>query len=1106
MKKILFGFLALLVVAVAAALAAPSFIDWNAYRAEIAAEVRKATGRVLAIDGDIAVALLPRPMLSVTRARLANLEGAKAPDMIRLEALDVRAAFWPLLSGKVVVDSVVLRGAEIELERLADGRANWEFGPPRRPAQGGDSVAAVGGAGAVSLEQVTIADGRLTYRDSGTGIVHRVEKVEARIAAGTLSGPFVARGRMAVRAVPVAFELRTGNFRNGGPVALAATLEFPDAKAKASLNGTVTAGTRTSGQGRIEASGPDLSALVAALGKAAGADAEAPPLLARKFTLSAALSGDDKAVRADDVTLDVNGTRAAGAVDVSLGAVPAVNATIGINNLDLDAWLAASGGTPAPPAAAGGQEKPGDFALPADMRLSLDATVAGISYNKGAIRDLRLTARLERGVAQLTRASALLPGGSEVTVTGRLSAEKGEPRFDGRLEAGAGDVRALAGWLGVDLGAIAADRLHRVSLTTNLGYVPGRVEAREIDLRFDSTRVGGGVVVALRDRVGIGASLEVDSLNLDAYLADAPAGAAPGAGGSQPKKGGDGLAALGGFDANLRARAGALTFQGVRLGRIDLDGSLVGGTLTLRDLRVGDLAGGELKMTGTVRAIDTNPVPDLTLALSAREPAPLFALAGLPLPVEAAAMSPFALEGRYREEKDASRLTASLKAGPTSFSVDGTVADLATAPRVALDVKAGHPDFVRFVRLFDPAFRPAKAPKGPFSLAARIEGAGLDARLTRLEARLGEAELSGTASLALAAVRPKLTADLKAKTIVADHFLPAGVGAGPAGPPAKAPPGGGSAGSGAPWSDEPLDLDGLNALDADVKIEANAMQWRSWQVTQPRIDVTLNAGRLDIRRVSGRTVGGSFLVTGGLAAPAKPGGPAELRADLDITRADLRQAMFNAADIDIAEGRVDMRMNVTGKGASSKALVSSLGGAGTLKATDGAVRGFNLGRVNDQLKRLNEPTSILMLLQTAMSGGTTRFSELTGTFRIEKGVVRSDDIRLVAEGGQGQGTLVADLPRWHVDADGRFRLAGHPDAPPFGMQLKGPLDSPSRIFKVNELQAWLVGRGVGTVIDRYMKKPGQAPTTEPPAEEQKAPSSDEFIRGIFDLLNQGQKR
>ena len=112
------------------AVATPSFIDWNAYRAEIAGELRNMTGRAVAVDGGIDVAILPTPKLSVRKARLANLEGARDAEMVRLDALDLRIAFWPLLSGKVVVQSVVVRGADIRLERLADGRENWAFTKP----------------------------------------------------------------------------------------------------------------------------------------------------------------------------------------------------------------------------------------------------------------------------------------------------------------------------------------------------------------------------------------------------------------------------------------------------------------------------------------------------------------------------------------------------------------------------------------------------------------------------------------------------------------------------------------------------------------------------------------------------------------------------------------------------------------------------------------------------------------------------------------------------------------------------------------------------------------------------------------------------------------
>ena len=89
-------------------------------------------GRKLVIDGDLQFSVLPAPRLSVRDARLANIEGASTPDMVRLKSLEVRIRFLPLLQGRIEVESVTLVEPVIELEILADGRANWQFAAPRR--------------------------------------------------------------------------------------------------------------------------------------------------------------------------------------------------------------------------------------------------------------------------------------------------------------------------------------------------------------------------------------------------------------------------------------------------------------------------------------------------------------------------------------------------------------------------------------------------------------------------------------------------------------------------------------------------------------------------------------------------------------------------------------------------------------------------------------------------------------------------------------------------------------------------------------------------------------------------------------------------------------
>ena len=63
MKKLFLGVGVVFVALIGAVLIVPSFIDWNDYKPEIAAQAKKATGRSLSIEGDIRIAILPAPAL-----------------------------------------------------------------------------------------------------------------------------------------------------------------------------------------------------------------------------------------------------------------------------------------------------------------------------------------------------------------------------------------------------------------------------------------------------------------------------------------------------------------------------------------------------------------------------------------------------------------------------------------------------------------------------------------------------------------------------------------------------------------------------------------------------------------------------------------------------------------------------------------------------------------------------------------------------------------------------------------------------------------------------------------------------------------------------------
>src|SRR6185295_858723 len=172
----------------------------------------------------ISLSILWTPTLSVKKVRFANLAGGSAPDMATLESLDVRLAFAPLdwMNGKFQVERIDLQQPTIVLERLADGRANWQF----EQAAGSAASGAGGGDGGpdIRLDDIRIAGGTLIYRDAKSGREQKIESLNAALGASSLHGPFRADGNLSLQGVPVMFKLGTGQLGDAAPARIDAEI------------------------------------------------------------------------------------------------------------------------------------------------------------------------------------------------------------------------------------------------------------------------------------------------------------------------------------------------------------------------------------------------------------------------------------------------------------------------------------------------------------------------------------------------------------------------------------------------------------------------------------------------------------------------------------------------------------------------------------------------------------------------------------------------------------------------------------------------------------------------------------------------------------------
>ena len=414
-----------------------------------------------------------------------------------------------------------------------------------------------------------------------------------------------------------------------------------------------------------------------------------------------------------------------------------------------------------------------------------------------------------------------------------------------------------------------------------------------------------------------------------------------------------------------------------------------------------------------------------------------------------------------------------------------------TRPGVSGTIEARHPDFVELVRTFNPDYRPVKQATGPVRLSVLISADETAARLRDLKGRLGAVTFGGTAEIGLAGPRPMVTAKLTANDIDLNTLLPAGADDGsrvpvsPAVAAAPAVPGQGRPGA-RRYSRDPIDLSVLGFYDGDVELSADSITWRNFRVDSPRLAAALRDRVLTVSELAGTMFDGAFGLNGVLDGKRVP----RLDGTVKITRANVGKALFEAANFDIAGGIMDFDMKLAAVGRSQHEMVSALAGQGRFAVRNGTIKGFDLQAVSNRLKNLNRTLDFLSLFQSAMGGGTTGFSILDGTMRIDKGVIRTSDFRMVSTAGRGEAKGFVDLPRWNMDVQGLFRLTDHPKAPPFRVRLTGPPDQADRKIDYSALQQFLVGRIVERGAQKLLKKflPGLAPPrrSQPPA--QSAPS------------------
>lgn len=141
-KKIAIGIVGGIVILVVVLGVVVATFDWNRAKPMINERASAAIGRPFAINGDLSVqwerqrdeggwrAWVPWPRVIANDISVGNAPWAKAPQFATLKRGEFSLAPLPLLRQRLVIRRIQLTEPAADLERLADGRANWEFTLP----------------------------------------------------------------------------------------------------------------------------------------------------------------------------------------------------------------------------------------------------------------------------------------------------------------------------------------------------------------------------------------------------------------------------------------------------------------------------------------------------------------------------------------------------------------------------------------------------------------------------------------------------------------------------------------------------------------------------------------------------------------------------------------------------------------------------------------------------------------------------------------------------------------------------------------------------------------------------------------------------------------
>ncbi|MEE9575100.1 MAG: AsmA family protein [Gammaproteobacteria bacterium] len=257
---------------------------------------------------------------------------------------------------------------------------------------------------------------------------------------------------------------------------------------------------------------------------------------------------------------------------------------------------------------------------------------------------------------------------------------------------------------------------------------------------------------------------------------------------------------------------------------------------------------------------------------------------------------------------------------------------------------------------------------GPISLSGKLLDGKDSYSIKSLKLQAGKTDLSGELTVNLAGKRPALTAKLNSNNI---DLVELSGGEAAAKKEVKKE---------RVFSPDPLPLEGLKSVNANVTINAKQIKTNSLVLKKTKIVLTLKNGNLSIKPLSTLVAGGAMNANIGLNASGKT---AMLVTDINIKGLELSQLEYYKGRI--KGGKTDVTIKIKGSGNSVSKIMAGLNGKLLAKIGKGELKDSKTKAVGMDLFSLLNPTAASRK-GTLIECGVINFKIKDGIATADKGI------------------------------------------------------------------------------------------------------------------------